>query len=279
MRRFVDLHVHSTASDGSLTPAEIVELAERNHLAAVALTDHDTTDGLAGAAAASAGITVRFVSGIEVSARFTDGTLHILGLGFEANGRPVRRLAEQLLACRQERNPKMAAKLQSMGLDVTMDEWRAQAGGKVVGRLHLAGLLQRKGYVRSVGEAFDRYIGVGAPGFVDKERLAPADAIAAIHDGGGLAVLAHPPQLHCANSAQLERVVRSLRRDGLDAIEVYHPDHSPPQTRAYLDLARKLGLLVSGGSDFHGAGKPDARLGIPRVPLAAVEQLLAKLPA
>lgn len=279
MRRFVDLHVHSVASDGSLSPAEVVELAERKRLAAVALTDHDTMAGLPEAAAAAENVAVRFVSGIEVSAVFTGGTLHIIGLGVDPAEPSIAKLASRLRASRRRRNPKMIAKLRDMGIDVSMDELRASAGGEVLGRLHMAGLLRRKGYVRSADEAFKRYLGTGSPAFVDKERIPPPGAIAAIHDAGGLAVLAHPPQLSYGNLAQLERIVRSLIRAGLDAIEVYHSDHTPAQTRSYLDLARKLGLLVSGGSDFHGSPKPEARLGLPRVPAAAVEQLLAKLPA
>jgi len=279
MRRFVDLHAHSTASDGAVAPGEVIRLAERKRLAVVALTDHDTTDGLAEAAAAAGPLGVRFVPGIEVSARFTGGTLHLVGLGIDPRRRAVQGLARRLRASRDRRNPRMIEKLRALGVEISMAELRAVAGGEVLGRLHMATLLRRKGHVGSVGEAFRRYLGPGAPAFVDKERLEPAEAIDAIHDAGGLAVLAHPLQLNHGNDAQLERILRFLKRAGLDGLEVYHSDHADRQSRTYLDLARRLGLGVSGGSDFHGPDKPDARLGLPRVPLAAVEQLLAKLPA
>ena len=271
--------MHSNASDGSLCPAEVVALAERKRLAVVALTDHDTTGGLAEAAAAAEGLPLRFIPGIEVSAKFTGGTLHILGLGVDPAAPSIRKLAERLIEMRTRRNPRMIAKLRDIGVDITMDELQRFAGGGVVGRLHMARLLSRKGCVRSVDEAFERHLGAGAHAFVDKERAAPAEAIEAIRAAGGVAVLAHPPHLGYGNLAQLERIVRSLIRAGLEAIEVYHCDHSPAQIRAYLNLARKLGLLVSGGSDFHGGAKPEVRLGLPRTPLAAVEQLLAKLGA
>ena len=282
MRNFVDLHIHSVASDGDLAPAEVVHQAESKRLAAVALTDHDTLAGLAEAARAAAGLPVRFIPGVEISARFSGGTLHILGLGLDPASAVLTETLRGLVQQRNRRNPKMIAKLQALGVDVTMDELRQVAGGAdsdtaVLGRLHMAKLICRKGYVRTVTDAFRRYLGYGAAAFVDKERLAPAQAVEAIHAAGGLAILAHPSQLKCANSAQLERAVRWLVGHGLDGVEVYHSDHTPAQTRAYLGLARRLGLLVAGGSDFHGFGKPEARLGRPRVPLAAVQQLLARL--
>jgi len=276
-RRFVDLHAHSTASDGACPPAELVRLAEAKRLAAVALTDHDTLAGLAEARAEAAlHPRLRLVEGIEVSARFTGGTLHILGLGIDPEAEELRRLAERLREARDERNPKMLARLRALGVPITMEdvlaEGSAPADGRplVIGRMHFALALCRKGCATSVAEAFDRYLGDGAPAYVDKERIAPAEAIGAIRQAGGLAVLAHPVQLHLANRAQLERVVRELARHGLGAIEVYHTEHTPAQTRAFLDLARRLGLGVTGGSDFHGAAKPEAVLGRPRVPASVV---------
>lgn len=280
MRNFVDLHTHSRASDGDCPPGQVVRLAERRRLAAVALTDHDTLVGLPPAAAAAAELKVQFVAGVEISARFPDGTLHLLGLGIDPGSRPLRDVLAGLREQRDRRNPRMISKLRRLGVDISMAELeqladRPSDSEPVLGRLHMARILCAKGHTRSVQEAFDRYLAHGRPAFVDKERLAPDEAMAAIHAAGGVAVLAHPPQLNYANSAQLDRIVRSLVADGLDGLEVYHSDHTDFQTRACLDLARRLGLLVSGGSDFHGSAKPDARLGRPPVPLAAVEQLLA----
>ena len=217
--------------------------------------------------------------GVEVSARFPGGTLHILGMGIDPSARPLRDLTRRLRESRNQRNPKMVARMRALGIDISMAQLRRCAGGGLVGRMHMAVLLRQKGCVRSLDEAFARYLGPGAAAFVDKERAEAAEAIDAIHGAGGLAILAHPAHLNCANAAQLRRVCRWLAHAGLDGVEAYHGDHTHAQTRAVLALAAEMGLLVSGGSDFHGPNAPQIRMGLPRTPLAAVEQLLAKLPA
>ncbi len=283
--QLVDLHTHSNASDGSLDPADVVRLAARHGLVAVALTDHDTLDGLPSAIeAASEFPHLRFLPGVEMSAAFPSGTLHLLGLGIDPRSPDLRTLCERLRAARNERNPRMAARLREIGLDVSLDEATALAaengspdGKLVVSRGHFAQLLMRKGYVRSIQEAFEKYIGPGKPGYVPKERVRPAAAASAIHSAGGAVVLAHPVHLKYDNRAQLERQIRSLRGEGVDAIECYHSEHSPAETRMFLDLARRLGMGVSGGSDFHGRIKPHVRVGLPRVPLAALTGEVARV--
>lgn len=287
MRNFVDLHIHSTASDGTYAPADVVAMAERRRLAAVALTDHDTIDGLAAAQKAAAAFgDLIFVPGIEVSAKFPQGTLHILGLAIDAASRDVAALCRQLRAARDDRNPRILARLREMGMSIDMQDLHEVLGatpagrsesGRIIGRLHIAEAMRRKKYVANTKEAFGKYLGNGCPAYVDKERLAPADAIAAIHRGGGLAVLAHPVQLKYGNTAQLERMLRQLIHDGLDGIEVYHSDHSDQQTRLYLDLAKRFKLAITGGSDFHGRGKDYVFLGRPRVPLSVVKQSAPRL--
>lgn len=285
MRRFVDLHAHSNASDGQVSPAELVRLAEAKKLAAVALTDHDTTAGLAAAAEAAVEFPhLRFINGIEISARFDTGTLHILGLAIDPQAPQLAELTHVLRDARDQRNPQIVASLQRLGLDISMDDvFAALPPGSVRGpkaiisRVHIAHALRKKGYVASVSQAFERYIGDGAPAYVEKDRLEPRVAISAILAAGGVAVLAHPTQLNCQNDAQLERIVRQFMRAGLNGIEVYHSDHTAYQTRFYLELARRLGLAVTGGSDFHGPAKPDVKLGRPRVPAAALTGRLAEL--
>jgi predicted metal-dependent phosphoesterase TrpH len=281
-RRFVDLHTHSVASDGALTPAALVQLADAVNLAAVALTDHDTTGGIAEARAAAAKCpNLKFLPGVELSARYSPGTMHILGLGVDENNPSLRRTMEYLVSARNERNPMIVKRLRELGVGMDMDDVLAVAGerpaGGVLGRLHIAEAMRRKGFVRTTHEAFQKYLSAGRPAFIDKERLAPSQAIAAIRDAGGAAVLAHPVQLRYENYAQLQRVLHDLKDSGLDGIEAYHSDHSPEQTRLFLDYARKMGLCVSGGSDFHGDAKPDVRIARPRVPLAAMTGKLAQL--
>ncbi|MFA6132897.1 MAG: PHP domain-containing protein [Phycisphaerae bacterium] len=280
-RRWVDLHTHSTASDGSVSPQRLLAEADAAGLAVIALTDHDTTEGLAPARQAAAEFPqLRLVSGIEVSAAFAGGTMHILGLGIDENAPSLQALTREMQAARAGRNPRIIAKLQALGLAIDLADVLAQAGGgdqRILGRLHIAQTLAAKGHVRCPAEAFDRYLGDGGPAAVPKDRWRPRQVIDAIHGGGGIAMLAHPSQLRCANRLQLERVLRDLAHAGLDGIEVYHPDHSPQQTRLCLELATKLNLLPSGGSDFHGLGKPAVQLGHPRVSVTMIERTAERL--
>jgi len=286
-RRFVDLHTHSTASDGASSPEELIGLADEKKLAAIALTDHDTVEGLAKAAAAAKHYPdLQFVPGIEVSARFTGGTLHILGLGIDPQSQAIQSLCAQMQLSRRMRNPQIIARLQGLGMNITMEDALAETAGdeparpgrgegRILGRLHIAAAMVRKGCVKSIDEAFARYIGNERPAYVDKERLAPSEAVAAIHAGGGKAFLAHPPQLNCQNLSQFERVLRELIHQGLSGIECYHSDNTAFQTRHYLELARRYHLAISGGSDFHGPHKPTVQLGRPLVPLSVVEEWLS----
>jgi len=281
-RRFVDLHTHSTASDGSFSPADVVRLADEAGMAALALCDHDTVDGLDEAIdAATKYPDLAFVPGIEVSAVFPTGTMHLLGLGIDPRGESITALASRLREAREQRNPRIIARLNDLGVSITLDEVIAGMPApardrRVVGRMHIAETMTAKGCVRSVDEAFAKFLGAGASAFVDKERVTPAQAIEAIRGSGGIAVLAHPVHLLCDNSAQLRRVVKELRSQGLGGIEVYHSDHDDFMTRLCLGLARELGLAVSGGSDFHGKGKPHVTIGRPRTPLSVVSGILER---
>ena len=285
-RRFVDLHTHSTASDGTLGPAAVVALADAANLAALALTDHDTTSGLAEARAAAASRpALRFVPGVEVSARHSPGTMHILGLGIDESSEALRKLLGGFIDARDERNPRIMAKLHELGMDVDMDDVLAAAESfdpgrpHVIGRMHIAEAMRVKGHAQSIQDAFTRYLSNGGAAYVDKERLEPRGVIEGILAGGGVAVLAHTVQLKLRDAQELEDYVRRLAGWGLGGIEVYHPDHSDQQTRHYLDLARALGLMVTGGSDFHGAAKPGVAIGRPKVPLAAITGPLAEMVA
>ncbi len=287
MRRFVDLHTHSTASDGGLAPADLVAAADRLGLAALALTDHDTLSGLSDACvAAERAADMRFVPGIEVSVRYRGGAMHVLGLGIDPADAGLGELAARLQHARDERNPKIVARLRGLDIEITDDDVAAVAhemhAGQdcaVTSRVHIAETLRRMGRAKSVPDAFDRYIGRGAPAHVDKDRPTAREAIEAIGAAGGIAVLAHPSQLNCANRAQLERIVRDLMHHGLAGIEAYHSDHTPVLTRQVIDLARRLGLGISGGSDFHGPARAEVSLGRPRVPVSALTGPVADLVA
>lgn len=277
---FVELHCHSTASDGTFTPTQVVELAKRSNLTALALTDHDTVAGIGEAASAAGRLGIDFLPGIEISAEYpAPGTLHILGYGVDPENPKLKRLTEELIAGRDNRNPRIVAKLNEMGVSVTMNEWEDEAKGSVLGRPHLAAILHRKGYVSSIKQAFDRYLGQGAPAYFDKERLTPKDAIERIRASGGVPVLAHPVQLRTTNDGELERVVKDLFDLGLVGIEVIHSDHDAALVDKYTQLAHRLGLITTGGSDFHGSNKKDIELGSARgrrVPRAFYDQLIEK---
>ncbi len=278
---YVDLHCHSSASDGTLTPSQVVEEAQRAGLSALALTDHDTVAGVGEAASAAGAFGIEFLAGIEISAEFPyPGTLHILGYGIDPQSPDLRNLTETLIAGRDNRNPRIVAKLSELGVAISMQEWEDEARGGVMGRPHLAAILHRKGYVSSIKQAFDKYLAQGAPAFVDKERLSPREAMARIRASGGLPVLAHPVQLRTTNDAQLERVVKDLMDLGLAGIEVMHSDHDAALVEKYTALANRLGLLMTGGSDFHGSNKKDIQLGMVRgrrVPRAFFDDLLKRL--
>jgi 3',5'-nucleoside bisphosphate phosphatase len=259
---FVDLHCHSTASDGTLPPQAVVRLAVERGLSAIALTDHDTVAGVDPAAAEAEKVGIDFLSGIEISAEFPyPGTLHLLGYGIDPKFESLKNLTTTLLAGRDNRNPRMIAKLNEMGVSVTMQEWQAEARGAVLGRPQLAAILHRKGYVSSIKQAFDKYLGQGAPAYVDKERLPPSRAIELVLQSGGVPVLAHPVQLRCENDAQLDRIIRELREQGLRGIECIHSDHDAALVKKYESIADRLNLLKTGGSDFHGTNKTNIDLG------------------
>jgi Predicted metal-dependent phosphoesterases (PHP family) len=259
---YADLHAHTTASDGTLTPAELVRAAHAAGIAYLAVTDHDTVAGVPEAQATARALGITLIPGVELSAKGEPGECHLLGLNIDPTHPPlVERLAE-LSENRRTRNARMAERLTQLGAPVTLEEVAALAPeGANLGRPHFAKALVARGHVRDVAEAFDKYLGDGRPGHIAKETLSPADAVAMVHEAGGLCFLAHPGLLRLHEHITDEGFVRRLQAFGLDGIEAYYSKYSPAQTERYLRLADKLGLLVTGGSDFHGANKPDTPLG------------------
>ena len=274
----IDLHTHSKASDGSDSPSALMALAGRNGLAAIALTDHDTVEGLAEARAAATAAGVRLVEGCELSCEVERGTMHLL-VYFLADGPgPLQDQLSGLQAARADRNRRIVAVLQDHGLDVTLDEILVEAGGGSVGRPHVAGVLLRKGYVTSIQEAFDQWLANGRPAYLDRERLMPAEAIALAHASGAVAVLAHPTSLGY-EGAELEVFVAGLAADGLDGMECEYGRYSPELRSDLRAMAGRLGLAVTGGSDYHGRYKPDIALGTGTGDLNVPDTLLAELEA
>jgi predicted metal-dependent phosphoesterase TrpH len=261
MKKLIDLHTHSTASDGSYTPAEVVRLAKEGGLTAVALTDHDTVDGLPEAVAAGEKFGVEVIPGVEISAQFPGGTMHILGLFVQYhNGLLDQRLAV-LKQARIDRNPRIIAKLNALGIPITMARVNEISGGGQVGRPHIARALMEAGYVQDLQEAFDKYLGWHKPAYVSKFRFPPDQALAMIREAQGIPILAHPFTLGLGSAFALKNLIIELKGLGLAGLEVYYSEHTPEQEALYLKLARELDLQISGGSDFHGLNKPEITLG------------------
>jgi len=273
----IDLHTHSTCSDGTLSPAQLVRSAREAGVTHMALTDHDTVVGLAEAREEAARQGVAFLGGLEISAEYPPGTMHILGYGFDENSPSLLEKLAYVQQARRDRNPKIVSILNRLGLGVTMDEVADEAGGEVVGRPHFAAVLLRKGHVQSTQEAFDRFLAKGQPAYMDKVRLSPEDSIAAIRAAGGVAVLAHPLQLKASGDEALEAVVSGLAKLGLQGMECYYRNHTEEDTARFLGLARRHDLIPTGGSDFHGSNRPRIRLGIGegtlKVPLSCWAEL------
>lgn len=261
MTKYVDLHTHSTASDGSFPPAEVVRMAKEAGLKAMALTDHDTTDGLAEALAAGEKLGVEVIPGVEISAQHIDDSMHVLGYFLDLFGGRLEERLGVLKQARKDRNPKIIAKLNALGINITIEQVERISGGGQVGRPHIARALLESGYVGSMQQAFDIYLRNGGKAYVAKYRFPPAEALEMIREAKGVPVLAHPFTLGLGNPAALKALLQDLKAHGLAGIEVFYADHTPEQEALYLKLAQELGLLITGGSDFHGANKPEVTLG------------------
>jgi predicted metal-dependent phosphoesterase TrpH len=270
--QYVDLHSHSTASDGSQTPTALVTAAKAAGLAAIALTDHDTMAGVAEATAAGASLDVRVVPGVELSATDADREVHLLGLHIER----ATALEDALRTFRDSRYVRaqhIITKLNELGVPISFDDVLAVCGDAAIGRPHLARVLIEGGWARDSRDAFDRYLGAGRPAFVAKHRLSVGEAIELVHAGGGLAVLAHP-----GPTGRRELVERFVAL-GLDGLEVRHPGHSNEDAARLGALVDFFGLIPSGGSDWHGASEGPRVLGAMRVPLSWLEQQDARAAA
>jgi predicted metal-dependent phosphoesterase TrpH len=268
---FVDLQVHTTASDGALPPAQVVEAAAQAELVAIAITDHDTVDGLPEATDAGARLGVRIVPGVELSTHFGDDEVHLLGLHL-SNTEAMREALRTFQQDRVARAETIVATLNRLGVPVTVEAVLREAGEGAVGRPHVARAMMAGGWVRDFREAFDKWLGWGRPAYVDKPRFDIADGIALVHRAGGLAVWAHPGE-----DATPARVA-TLAAVGLDGVEVLHPSHPPYLSQKLMQTVESAGLLPSGGSDWHGTHDGPRRLGgqlVPKVWLDWQDALVA----
>ena len=257
--KIVDLHVHSNKSDGTCSPSELVELAEQKGLSAFALTDHDTTAGLDEAIAHAQGRDIRVIPGIEFSTEYRGKDIHILGLAIDHKAPAFAERIQAFVDSRIERNRRMCENLTKAGIDISYEKLLAAFPGAVVTRAHYARYLLDHGYVKSLPEAFERYVGDHCPYFVPREKVTPEQAVALILEAKGLPVLAHPTLYHMGKDA-LQTLVTRLKEAGLVGIEAVYSTYSAGEERQMRQLASRNGLLISGGSDFHGSNKPGLEL-------------------
>jgi predicted metal-dependent phosphoesterase TrpH len=273
----IDLHTHTTFSDGTLTPTELAHAALAAGLSAVAVTDHDTVDGLPEALAAGESLGIRVVPGVEINCEHERITMDLLG--YFLAGAPSEELEAELAELRlyrDERNARILGRLADLGYPLDAAEIEAAAGGGAVGRPHIGEAMARRGYVDSVSEAFRRFLKRGAPAWVDRRRLALGPAIRLLRSSAGVPVLAHPGIIR-TDRPGLEHIVREAARHGLGGIECYHPMHDADAVAFCVDLAARYALAPTGGSDFHGAVKPQVQLGVSAGGEPVPDELLAGL--
>lgn len=256
----VDLHVHSNKSDGTFTPSELVTMAIKKNLTALALTDHDTTDGLEELANAAAGKPLAVVPGIELSTEYEGKDIHIVGLFIDPTQSDFRAHLKAFVESRDDRNRKMCANLQEAGIPISYEALQEANPGSVITRAHYGTWLLEHGVVSSVADAFSKYLGDHTPYFAPREKVTPQQAVSLIQKAGGLAILAHPI-LYRMSRERLDILVRRLKEVGLTGIEAIYATYNSREENQIRQLASKYDLLLSGGSDFHGFAKPKLELG------------------
>ena len=270
----IDLHTHSTFSDGTFTPLQLVKYAEEKGLKAFALTDHDTTEGVKEAKSIETNVEV--ISGVEISTRYDKKEIHIVGLYVNENDADLNKQLKYYREKRVTRNFEILEKLNSLGVDITIDDVKESCTGDVISRAHIAKALVSKGFVGSYTEAFDRYLGDNKCAYVPRETLNYDDSMELITKAGGVPVLAHP-LLYKMSDTNLENMMVKLRQKGLKAVEVYYSTHSNSDTQHIMAMANRVGLIYSGGSDFHGATKPKIDMGTGMGKLAVPYEILEKI--
>lgn len=269
----IDLHVHSTASDGTLTPSEVVIFAKRIGLKSIALTDHDTVSAIQEALDAAKENNIELIPGIEISCAYHEKEIHIVGLFIDPLSDILLSRLKELIITRDKRNEIMAEKFQNLGIPIEFEDIKKTYPDSVITRAHFASYLHKKGYVGSVREAFDRYLSDHGPCYVPRERLDCVEAIELIHSAGGVAILAHPI-LYKMGNEQLDKMVGYLHKFSLDGIEAIYSTYTNSDERYIRLLAKKYNLLISGGSDFHGSNKPYIQLGSGKGKLKVPKEIL-----
>ena len=269
----IDLHMHSNFSDGVHPPAKLIEMAKEKELVAVALTDHDILDGIVEMRAAGEAAGIEVLSGVELSCEFGGRDLHVLGYGVDPSHEPFEEMLRKFRETRHKRGIKIIEKLNALGISIEPAEVIAHSGQGALGRPHIAKALVEGGHVGNTQEAFDKYIADGGPAYVPKYKMDPAEAIEHIRAAGGLAFIAHPGIF----IERTEGSIHDLVAQGFDGIEVYHPTHNEEKRRQLKAIADQKGMLVSGGTDYHGFPGRDLEIGSVDVNYEVVERIKERL--
>lgn len=276
MDSLTDLHTHSIASDGTISPSEIISIAKNTGLTSIALTDHDTTDGLAEFKESGYKYGIEAIAGVELAAAYKNTELHIVGLFIDYKNKELASDMEYIVNERIERNERMINALNNIGIKISIEELEENAGGKIITRAHYANVMTEKGYVRNNAEAFGNYIGSGKPGYVKRKTLTPERCIKTILNAGGVPILAHAT-LYGFNYLDIYTTVGKLKGYGLMGMETIYSTYTKKQSREMKKICKHYKLLQSGGSDFHGANKPDISIGKGRGNLGIPQEFAEKM--
>ncbi len=262
MKEKFDFHAHSTASDGSLSPRNLVKKAKKEGLEIIAITDHDTIAGVREAVGAGKEFDVTVIAGVEISIDFEPGTMHLCGYFLDIENQQFNNALQYIQQARLNRNPQIIDKLNQAGVDITMNEVQEAAQGKQIGRPHMAKVMLAKNYVKDIKEAFTKYLAKEAPCYVDKKRLTLEKAVSIIKNANGVAVLAHPGEMPFETKEEYKKLISDIKETGVQGLESYSSHHIQEVNVMFKQLADQTGLFSTGGSDFHGETKPDVELGV-----------------
>ena len=274
--RMIDMHVHSSASDGTFSPAALLAEAKKAGLCAMALTDHDTMDGIAEAAAAAGKAGIEFIPGTELSTDYLKCEIHVLGYYLSPEYPRLRDMLEEFRNFRSTRNVRMVERLQEEGFSITMEQLQEKFPDSVITRAHISTLLAETGQVPDKRTVFAEYLGENCRCYIQRPKISPVEAVTLIREAGGLAVLAHPVMYDLAED-DLKQMIREMKEAGMCGMEAIYSENTPEDERRFLEMAESFGLSVTGGSDFHGANKPDIHLGTGKgnlhIPYSLLEEL------
>lgn len=271
----IDLHMHSTFSDGTLTPVQLVERAKQNNVEVMAITDHDNVDGLKEGRVKAKKVGINFVNGIEVSANFRDKDIHILGYFLNLEDEEFLGWLKKLQEKRHNRTLEILKKLSQLGIEISLSEVEKEVLGNVIGRPHIAKMIIKKGFAVTMDEVFDRYLGDGKPAYIPKVGVDMVEVVKKLKANGAVVILAHPHLISHPDDTVVN-IIDILVKSGLDGLELYYPNIDIKKRKKLLKIAKTRGLILTGGSDFHGLNRPGIDIGTGDISIEIFEKMREK---